>query len=213
MIRTPLPSIAALAICASSLFAAVASAEPPLPADMAREQHWAADQAAMLDAGLAGLKAGLKLTPEQEKLWPPFDAAVRDATKLRMDQMTAMIDRARKIHDMAPHMTDMDRPDHAMDMGQAAPAVSPVDRLEAIAQRMSERGAALKKVADAAKPIYASLDESQKRLFRLLGGDMFLMPHGHHGMGMMGHGSDMMGEGGMGMMRHGPDDEDGPDEE
>ena len=145
MIRTRLPSIAALAICASGLFAAAASAEPPPAGRLAREQHWAADQAAMLDAGLAGLKAGLRLTPEQEALWPPFDAAVRDATKLRMDQMMAMIDRARKIHDMAPHMTDMDHADHAMNSSQAAPAVSPVDRLEAIAQRMSERGPRSKK--------------------------------------------------------------------
>ena len=32
----------------------------------------------MLDARLAGLKAGLRLTPDQEKLWGPFEAAVRD---------------------------------------------------------------------------------------------------------------------------------------
>ena len=65
----------------------------------------------MLDASLAGLKAGLKLTPDQEKLWPPFEAAVRDATKLRMDQMTAMMDRAQKMRDMAPHMPDADHAD------------------------------------------------------------------------------------------------------
>ena len=60
---------------------------------------------------------------------------------------------------------------------------------------MSSQGAALKKVVDAAKPLYDSLDESQKRLFSMLGGDMLLTPHGHHGMGMMG------GDG-MGMMGH-----------
>ncbi len=71
------------------------------------------------------------------------------------------------------------------DIGQTGPAVSPVDRLDAMAQHMSNQGAALKKVVDAAKPLYDSLDEFQKRLFSMLGGDMLMTPHGH-GMGMMG---------------------------
>jgi hypothetical protein len=193
MIRTLLPPLTALAICASSVFAVAAPADSPAPA-MAMEQHWAADHAAMLDAGLAGLKAGLKLNPDQVKLWPSFEAAIRDAAKLHMDQMMAMMDHAHG--GMPPHTPDADHADHKdmiqMDIGQTAPAVSPVDRLDALAQDMSNRGAALKKVVDAAKPLYDSLDESQKRLFSMLGGDMLMAPHGH-GMGMMG-------DGGMGMM-------------
>jgi hypothetical protein len=211
MIRTLLPPLSALAICASS-FAVAAPAEPPAPA-MAMEQHWAADHAAMLDAGLAGLKAGLKLTPDQEKLWPSFEAAIRDAAKLRMDQMMDMMDRS--MGGMPPHKPDADRADQKdmsqKDISQAGPTVSPVDRLDAMAKHMSTQGAALKKVVDAAKPLYDSLDESQKRLFSMLGGDMLMTPHGHHGMGMMG-------ESGMGMMgsermrgpgsSHDEDDED-----
>jgi hypothetical protein len=196
MIRTLLPPLTALAICASSIFAVAAPADSPAPA-MAMEQHWAADRAAMLDAGLAGLKAGLKLTPDQDKLWPSFEAAVRDAAKLHMDQMMAMKDRAQSMGGMPPHMPDADRADHKdmiqKDISQPGQAVSPVDRLDALAQHMSNQGAALKKVVDAAKPLYDSLDESQKRLFSMLGGDILMTPHGHHGMGMMG-------EGGMGMM-------------
>ena len=41
-----------------------------------RMQHWAADRETMLDAKLAGMKAGLRLTTDQEKLWPPFESAV-----------------------------------------------------------------------------------------------------------------------------------------
>jgi hypothetical protein len=196
MIRTLLPPLTALAICAFGISAAAAPVEPPAPPAMAMEQHWAADHAAMLDASIAGLRAGLKLNPDQEKLWPSFETAVRDAAKLRMDQMKAVMDHAQERHDAAP---DADHP---------GPAFSPVDRLDAIAQRMADRGAALKKVADAAKPLYASLEDSQKRLFSLLGGDMLLSPQGHHGMSMMGH-RDMMGDGGRSMMRH---DEDGDDE-
>jgi len=227
--RTFLLPMAALAICASSVFVAAEPADSPTPTAMSREPHWAADHAAMLDASLAGLRAGLKLTPDQEKLWPPFETAVRDATKLRMEQMRAMFEHAQKMHDMPPHMMDMDHADHMRDLGDKdlgdkgmdqkdlnhpAPAFSPVDRLDAIAQRMSDRGAALKKVADAAKPLYASLDDSQRRLFSLLGGDMLLSPHGHHGMRMMGPDRDMMRDDGRGMMRHEPfDDQDGYDDD
>ena len=62
------------------------------PMGMERMQHWAGDHQALLDAKLAGLKAGLKLTPDQEKLWEPFEAAVRDAAKMRMEHMRAMME-------------------------------------------------------------------------------------------------------------------------
>jgi hypothetical protein len=212
MIRTLLPPLTALAFCASGIFAVAARAEPPAPA-MAMEQHWAADRAAMLDAGLAGLRAGLKLTPDQDKLWPSFEAAIRDAAKLHMDQMKSMMDHA-QMGGIPPHTPDADHKDMSQkDISQAGPTVSPVDRLDAMAQHMSTQGAALKKVVDAAKPLYDSLDDSQKRLFSMLGGDMLMTPHGH-GMGMMG-------EGGMGMMgsehMRGPgpshDDDDENDDE
>ncbi len=176
-------------------------------------EHWAADHDAMLDAKLAGLKAGLRLTSDQEKLWPPFETAVRDAAKLHMEQMKSMMERMHEMHE-------------AMTQGGSGEAVSPVERLEATGQRMSARGAAIEKVADAAKPLYASLEDAQKRRFLLLGRMLLMMGHGHHGMAMM-HGMGMMGHGAMGRedmrggesegmkgMGHAPDDEeDNSDEE
>jgi zinc resistance-associated protein len=38
---------------------------------------------------VAALKAGLKLTPAQEKNWPAFEQAYRDLAKARADQMRA----------------------------------------------------------------------------------------------------------------------------
>jgi len=210
--RYVLPSLAAVAICAFGVAATAAPGDSPQSAGMERMQQWAADHEALLNARLAGLKAGLKLTPDQEKLWPPFETAVRRAAKLRMDQMKAM---------MMDRMQMQDR----MDQMQGAPSqgASPVDRLDALAQRILDRGTAIKKVADAAKPLYASLDDSQKRLLGLLGRELLMMGHGHRGMGMMGE-SGMMGEGGTGMMGREPsgmnmtrnppnDDEDSSDEE
>jgi DDE domain len=65
-----------------------------------------------------------------------------------------------------------------------------------MATHMSEAASALAKIADTAKPLYASLDESQKRVFGWLGRELLMMGHDHPGMGMMGHE-------GMGVMRHG----------
>src|ERR1700757_2529931 len=47
------------------------------------------DRAALTDARIAAVHAGLKLTPDQEKLWPPLEAAVRDFAKMRIDRANA----------------------------------------------------------------------------------------------------------------------------
>ncbi len=193
MMRRFLPALASLSIGAFAFAPAMAApGETSGSPGVERMQHWAADHEAFLDAALAGLKAGLKLTPDQEKLWPPFEAAVRDAAKARMEHMTTMMDRMTAPMQGADDLKDVGPPDQAM---------SPVDRLEARAKHMSERSAAMLNVAEAAKPLYASLDDTQKRLFGMLGGETLLMGRGHHhGMGMMGGmGRGMMG-GGMGMM-------------
>src|SRR5690242_18111981 len=47
----------------------------------------AEDVAAFTDARIAGLKAGLKLTAEQEKNWPAVETAIRDLAKERADRI------------------------------------------------------------------------------------------------------------------------------
>ena len=202
MLRVLLPPFAALSIGAFALAPAMAApGELSGPPGMEQMQHWAADHEALLDARVAGLKAGLQLTPDQEKLWPAFETAVRDAAKMRMEQMKAMMDRVQKMRDM-DMMQPMQGSDDMRDMGPPGQAISPVDRAEFRAKRMSEQGAAMLNVAEAAKPLYASLDDTQKRLFGMLGGEMLLTGHGQHhrGMGMMGGMGKGMTGGGMGMM-------------
>ena len=53
--------------------------------------------------------------------------------------------------------------------------ISPVDRLAHASERLSARAADLQKLAAAAKPLYDSLDDSQKRRFAIL----FTMGHNH----------------------------------
>jgi hypothetical protein len=133
-----------------------------------------------------------QIDANEETLWGPFEAAVRDAAKMRMEHMRAMMDRM-------PGM-------------EADERRSPVDHIEAMATHMSEAASALAKIADTAKPLYASLDESQKRVFGWLGRELLMMGHDHPGMGMMGHEGMGMIRHGMGTMHREPDDDSSDDE-
>ena len=113
------------------------------------------DRAAFADARIAAVHAGLRLTPDQEKLWPPVEAAVREFAKLRIDRANARMEARRD------------------DSSQQKPD-DPVTRLRERADRMATSAAAMKKIADAADPLYKTLDEGQKRrLARLTGMDRF----------------------------------------
>lgn len=96
------------------------------------------DRAAFADARIAALRAGLKLTPDQEKLWPPVEAAIRDLAKQRDAQRAARRERGRMVDD--------------------APGT-----LRGMADAATARGEALRKLADATAPLFATLDDSQKR--------------------------------------------------
>ena len=73
----------ALMLAGASVGASVALAQSAPPRDRARAEFSAEDAAAFTDARIAGLKAGLKLTAEQEKNWPAVETAMRDLAKRR----------------------------------------------------------------------------------------------------------------------------------
>jgi hypothetical protein len=106
------------------------------------------DRAAFTDARIAAVHAGLKLNADQEKLWPPVEAAVRDFAKLRIDRANARMNA--KPDDDAQKVDD------------------PVARLRERADAMATSAAALKKIADAADPLYKTLDDGQKRRLAIL---------------------------------------------
>ena len=45
---------------------------------------------AFAEARLGALKAGLMLTPEQERNWPAFEQAAREFAKQRLDRVNAL---------------------------------------------------------------------------------------------------------------------------
>ena len=82
-----LASVAAAGLAGSTfgLNALAAPGDQPTAPSAAELQRIAAElqrmqerQSVLLDAHLAGMKAGLKLTEEQAKNWPAFEAAVRE---------------------------------------------------------------------------------------------------------------------------------------
>jgi hypothetical protein len=113
------------------------------------------DLKAFTDARIAALKAGLVLTPEQEKNWPAFEQALREMAQLRIQRIQAR---------------------EAGNQQTQTPA-TPFDRLARRADRMAKRGAALKHIADTGAPLYQSLNDAQKDRFKLLA--RLLRPHHH----------------------------------
>ena len=161
MKRTFVAALATVFVATSTF--AIAAEDDRQSSRAERMQQWAADRETMLDAKLAGMKAGLGLTADQEKLWGPFESAVKDADKSRMDAMGQM-----------------------MRMRAEGERMSPIDHLEAMADRLSQGATNVKKIADAAKPLYDTLDESQKHKFGMLG--RMLMPErSRFAMDMMRH--------------------------
>lgn len=123
----------------------------------AQHRHWghghtrmsAEDRAAFADARIAAVHAGLKLNADQEKLWPPVEAAVREFAKLRIDRANARMNAPRDD-------ASRQQPD------------DPVSRLRDRADTMATTAAAMKKIAEAADPLYKTLDDGQKRRLAIL---------------------------------------------
>ena len=148
-------ALSAVAVAAALIFAPLAGGTFAAVDDGAqRPAHFTAeDRAAFLDAHIAALKAGLELTADQAKNWPPLESAMRDLAKERADRFAAW--QAQR---------------------EQAQELNPVDRLTQASERMSARSADLLKLAAAARPLYDSLDDSQKRRFAML---FTPMGHGH----------------------------------
>jgi zinc resistance-associated protein len=98
------------------------------------------DIAAFTDARIAALKTALKLTPAQEKNWPAVEQALRDISKERLARRAARA---------------------------AGQPIDATERLRERADALTARASALRRLADAEKPLYQSLDDAQKRRFSI----------------------------------------------
>ena len=146
MNRFAIAGVAALAIAGST--AVYAQHRPWFHEHMQHMRMSPEDRAAFTDARIAAVHAGLKLNADQEKLWPPVETAVRDFAKLRIDRANARMNA--KPDDDAQKQDD------------------PVARLRERADTMATSAVAMKKIADAADPLYKTLDDGQKRRLAIL---------------------------------------------
>jgi hypothetical protein len=147
MLKPMIAGMAALMIVGTGL--AVAEQSPRT--DAPRYRPTVEDMAALTDARIAALKAGLKLTAEQEKNWPAVEAAIRALAKQRADRIAER----HAQREARPRDDARRRPDT-------------IERLRRGASALNTRAAALTRLADAAEPLYNSLDGGQKHRFGLL---------------------------------------------
>jgi len=145
MKKSVLAFTAAAILAGSAATCAIAEQPSTPPAKSAAEDQWKpspADRAAFVAARVAALHARLALTPEQEKLWPPVESVLKDIAQKREARMEELHAEMEKSNGK--------RPDAMMRLRQGA-------------DFMTQAGADLKRLADAAQPLYDSLDDAQKR--------------------------------------------------
>jgi hypothetical protein len=94
------------------------------------------------DANIDRIKAELNLTPEQEKNWSHFSSAMHYLGHNGADRLNLRIARAKR-----------DPPDDI------------IEQMRNEAQFLNDRAVDQRSVADAAEPLYMSLDDKQKQLF------------------------------------------------
>jgi hypothetical protein len=113
------------------------------PIQEAQTQQLTADQiVAESDKNIERIKAELNLTPEQEKNWTGFNSAMHYLGHNGADRLNLRIARAKR-----------DPPDDI------------IEQMRNEAQFLNDRAVDQRSVADAAEPLFGSLDDKQKAIF------------------------------------------------
>jgi nitrate/nitrite-specific signal transduction histidine kinase len=107
----------------------------------------AEDFAAVSDARIAAIKEGLKLKPDQEKIWASFESTLRDIAKGHQERLKQVLDAQKAAQGSAP---------------------DPAAMLRLRANALAQESADLKRFADAVDPLYKALDDGQKRRMVML---------------------------------------------
>ena len=108
----------------------------------ARRRLTAEQIVATSDANIERIKTELNLTPEQEKNWTGFNSAMHYLGHNGADRLNLRIARAKR-----------DPPDDI------------IEQMRNEAQFLNDRAPDQRNVADAAEPLFGSLDDKQKAIF------------------------------------------------
>jgi len=99
----------------------------------------------LTDVRVGVIKAALQLTPEQEKLWPAVEEAIRARAEARYRRLASVEERMEQWRE-----------------------VDPVQLYRQRADVLAERAAGLKRLAEAWQPLYQSLTPDQKMRLRFV---------------------------------------------
>lgn len=122
--------------------AKVAAKQPAVLTQAGAPQLTAEQIVANSDANIERIKKELNLTPEQEKNWAGFNSAMHYLGHNGADRLNLRIARAKR-----------DPPDDI------------IEQMRNEAQFLNDRAVDQRNVADAAEPLFASLDDRQKAIF------------------------------------------------
>ena len=145
MVKTVLVGTAVLFVTASP----IALAQTP-PSPVPLEQRLSpVDQNSLTDMRVDLVKAALQLTPEQEKLWPPVESAIRAGAEDRKARVA-------KVRETVGKRVDEGRI-------EALRNRDPIAFLQRRSQALAQRSADLDKLAEAWQPLYNTLSKDQRQ--------------------------------------------------
>ena len=124
---------------------ALAQTRDPTPL----EERQGVDQNTLMDMRIDLTKAALELTPEQEKLWPPVEAALRNRGEDRRARIA-------KVRETVGRRADQNSVDVLKNR-------DPIAFLQRRSEALAQRSADLDKLAEAWQPLYKTLSPEQRQ--------------------------------------------------
>ena len=125
----------------------VALAQTRSPAPL--EQRQGADQNTLTDMRVDLVKAALDLTPEQEKLWPRVESAIRANAEDRRARIA-------KVRETVGKRVDQNS-------SEVLKNRDPIAFLQRRSEALAQRSADLDKLAEAWEPLYKTLSPEQRQ--------------------------------------------------
>jgi hypothetical protein len=145
MLKTVVAGTTALLLTASIANAQSAQTSSTAPS----ERLNAADRNNLTDMRIDLVKAALQLTPEQEKLWPPVESAIRARAEDRRARLA-------KVQETVGRRVDENRV-------EALRNRDPIAFLQRRSEALAQRSADLDKLAEAWQPLYKTLSPEQRQ--------------------------------------------------
>jgi hypothetical protein len=142
--------IKAVVVGTTALFLAASPiAHAQTPSSATPERLNAADRNSLTDLRIELVKAALQLTPDQEKLWPPVENAIRARAEDRRARVA-------KIQETVGRRADEGRV-------EALRNRDPITFLQRRSEALAQRSADLDKLAEAWQPLYKTFSPEQRR--------------------------------------------------